>query len=120
MQCDTCTRKSESWVEKEVAPNYIVSCCKECAFWHDQASLDKKDHGMVAICGGMHFRIGPKDAKVKGLSGTVWTLTFNDGRVEETDNLMFQGEVPPWFCTVFTDNLRELAIKRGIQHEQKA
>jgi hypothetical protein len=99
-RCQECGRWIEyGWnvgLERSKAP---LPYCWDCEFWVDRLWLVfdtrrvfvDQDHGFCTI--------GPAKtpSKHNGFGGSWWTIAFDDGRVVETCDLWFGGQVPERF-----------------------
>jgi hypothetical protein len=81
--------------------------CFTCKFWLDLVALGAD--GRSVICGGVHQRLGTQGARVpaecRGHGGSKALVHFLDGRVVETIDLWYQGEIPARFRDRLVDNV---------------
>lgn len=80
--------------------------CFLCDSWLRRADEYNGTSKQVITHEFQHYVIGPGGgpASCKGFGGAKWVVTFDDGRVVETDDLWQQGEVPAWLRDRFTPN----------------
>lgn len=80
-------------VISDPAPYSLPICSDKCFhedFWNNTLDED------AVIVNGKCYHIGDEDSRssFRGFDGMKYTIKFNDGRVVETTNLWYQGEVP--------------------------
>lgn len=84
-------------MERERAP---IAFCWDCKFWLARIPLDGK-HFVAEGSDGLpyYYSLGPHaiPSSHNGFGGAWHTVTFNDGRVVETCDLWFGGDVPERF-----------------------
>lgn len=97
-RCEECGR----WIEYGFfvgfeRSNAPLPYCWDCQFWVKRLVHDPRrvfvdqSHGYCTIGGAA------APSKHNGFAGAWWTITFDDGRVVETCDLWFGGEVPERF-----------------------
>jgi hypothetical protein len=81
--------------------------CFTCKYWLDLVALGVD--GRSIICAGIHQRLGTQTERVapelRGHSGRKARVHYLDGRVVETVDLWYQGEIPQRFRDQLADNV---------------
>ena len=90
--CEGCfTPRSKGWT------------CFTCEFWGGVAA----DRATVVVDGAA-YSIGPENEQFKGFGGRAFRVKYRNGKVRETSNLWYRGEVPPSHRAVLKDNAKFL------------
>lgn len=81
--------------------------CFHCDFW--LGKIQEYKSPKTVVVDGKHYRMGEKSCDKKafnGFGGARFRIEFFDGRIEETDNLWCQGDIPEMFRARLPDNAR--------------
>lgn len=91
--------------------------------WFWRKYVADKDSPRVVRVNHTHYCIGEanRSGEMAGFGGRQWKIRFNDGRVEQTKNLWFQGIIPPKFREELPDNaVFEKSDEQIAQEKQHA
>jgi len=79
--------------------------CFHCDHWVEWEK--RKDDPRVARIEGGHYRYSdPTDKGFRGFGGRKFVIQFDDGRLIESSNLWFQGDIPDRFRERLPDNAK--------------
>jgi endogenous inhibitor of DNA gyrase (YacG/DUF329 family) len=87
MNCIICGKEIEK--SQYMHKTLCSSKCFNIDFWND--CLDEE---AIIIDGTCYHDGGKTNSSIKGFGGRTFKIQTNDGRIIETDNLWFNGEVP--------------------------
>ena len=76
-------------------------------YWTELLARDaKRPNHSVAIIDGHHYIIEDENSsdQFRGFGGDKFTITFKDGKVVNTTNLWYQGEIPEECRHLYPDN----------------
>ena len=98
-------------IERSQYTNKVIcsSECYEVDFWNDML-LIKDDPNTVRI-DGTHYIIGyeKQDGGFRGFCGRKFKIEFFDGRIIDTTNLWYQGEIKEGYKELLPDNAKFIA-----------
>lgn len=77
--------------------------CFGCAFWTEKAALAHTRES-VRVKGNLYFIEDENSKCERGFGGQYHKIKFTSGRVVESTNLWYNGEVPEHFKSVLSDN----------------
>lgn len=89
------------------------------SFW--QGQLAQRERAFVA--GGKHYRHNgwrSGAADMRGFGGAAFTIFFNDGRIVHTNDLWFQGEIPPKYREQLPDDAVLVSGRHDTRPDQPA
>lgn len=90
--------------DKEISSVMRVNhACFTCAYWL-AAALKKDDPCSVRVKGVQYWVGDEKSICERGFGGSYHKIRFADGRVVETTNLWYNGEVPSFMKGALQDN----------------
>lgn len=94
------------WYPEKRERLLATSTCFLCDNWLELATKYDGNPKQVVTPDYGHYVIGSGggSSSTKGFGGTRWRVTFNDGRVVQTDDLCQQGPIPEWMRDRFTPN----------------
>jgi hypothetical protein len=103
--CHVCSNKAKVHYDKITSFRMLSELlCFHCLFWTEKVEI--KDAQYVARINGKHYEIaedtGPDSCR--GFGGQKYKIKFNDGRIVETRNLWYQGDIPEYFKAQLPDN----------------
>jgi hypothetical protein len=99
--CPSC---GKSYIRCHTPDSYIGNNCFDCSFWLDKAEYSDYMASHQVIIKGEHFMLGETDSFIRGFGGRKFKIQFFDGRIIETNNLWYQGEIPEQFRSMLPDN----------------
>lgn len=79
--------------------------CYTCQFWLDRMNFDSSQS--IRVKGNHYYNEGRGPEvphQCRGFSGRSWRIKFFDGRILETVDLWYQGEIPERFRDRLPDN----------------
>lgn len=99
--CVECGKEQAPLYKESVKREMIrLSLCFECLCWTQWIGKEN-----AVVVKGVHYSIEPTPlGDSYGYGGARFSVVFNTGRVEETNNLWFQGTIPEWFRSRIPDN----------------
>lgn len=106
--CPSC---GKSYTRRHTPHSYIRNNCFDCSFWLEKTDYpdDIKNHQV--IIDSQHYLFHETDSFIKGFGGRRFKIQFFDGRIIETNNLWFQGEIPDQFRSILQDNAVFLPVE---------
>jgi len=113
--CPSC---GTSYIRRHTPESYIGNNCFDCSFWLEKTDYpdDMKTHQV--IIDGQHYLFHDTDSFIKGFGGRRFKIQFFDGRIIETNNLWFQGEIPDQFRSMLPDNADFLLVETKNNSEK--
>ena len=107
----TCPSCGKCYARRHTPESYIGNNCFDCSFWLEKTDYpdDMKNHQV--IIDGQHYLFHETDSFIKGFGGRRFKIQFFDGRIIETNNLWFQGEIPDQFRSMLPNNAVFLPVK---------
>lgn len=95
------TRKTLGQVGPEVSISYKKYYHNAEDFWDEQL----RDRSNAIVINHTHYRIGEENSSLRsGFGGRKYKIEFKDGRTVTTNNLWYQGVIPPALWNKFPDN----------------
>jgi DNA-directed RNA polymerase subunit RPC12/RpoP len=107
----TCPSCGKSFERRHTPESYIGNNCFDCSFWLEKTDYPDYMKTHQVIIDGQHYLFHETDSFIKGFGGRRFKIQFFDGRIIETNNLWFQGEIPDQFRSIFPDNAVFLPVK---------
>jgi hypothetical protein len=106
IKCRICGKKedTERWIKSAGDEMRKEKLCFTCNYWNGHA---KEAASLKSVrAKGIHYWIGNEGSNesMRGFSGRRFKIKFKDGRVVETTNLWYQGEIPEHFKKHLPDN----------------
>jgi len=110
----------------EIERHYNVMAegeCFECWHWRINYEADQQGRNF-AIIDGHHYVIEPDKPNCNhqscfcGFGGHRFAIEFLDGRIIETRNLWYQGEISPYWRQFMPDNARFLPTMKWAEDNQ--
>lgn len=85
--------------------------CFHCNFWRNNYEND--EHRKFAIVNGTHYVLRENNANsyFKGFGGAKFVFKFNDGHIEECNNVWYQGNIPDGYWREFMPDNAEIVEK---------
>jgi len=101
----TCPSCGKCYTRRHTPESYIGNNCFECSFWLGKTDYpDYMKNHQVIIDGQHYMAYAETDSFIKGFGGRRFKIQFFDGRIIETNNLWFQGEIPDQFRSMLPEN----------------
>jgi hypothetical protein len=107
----TCPSCGKSYTRLHTPDSYIGNNCFDCSFWLGKTDYPDYMANHQVIINGEHFMLGETDSFVRGFGGREFIIQFFDGRIIETNNLWYQGEIPEQFRSMLPDNAVFIPVK---------
>ncbi len=102
--CDCCGKKYETILDEDA---YLWDNCFDCSFWLKKTILPKENEARRVVVKGKHYMIATETGGgFKGFGGRPFRIRFFDGRGIDTNNLWYQGDIPPEFRVLLPDNAK--------------
>jgi DNA-directed RNA polymerase subunit RPC12/RpoP len=106
--CPSC---GKSFERRHTPESYIGNNCFDCSFWLGKTDYPDYMKNHQVIINGQHYLFHDTDSFIKGFGGRRFKIQFFDGRIIETNNLWFQGEIPDQFRSILQDNAVFLPVE---------
>jgi hypothetical protein len=107
----TCPSCGKSYTRRYTPESYIGNNCFDCSFWLGKTDYPDYMKNHQVIINGEHFMLGETKGHFRGFGGRRFRIQFFDGRIIETKNLWFQGEIPDQFRSMLPDNAVFLLVE---------
>ena len=124
MKCFVCHNEIAESLFNDNVPPMCSNECHRINFWNEKAEkYAKNENGYsnrVVIVNGGHYTYHDEvpNAYFKGFGGRQFKVKFNDGRVIQTKNMWFQGDIPEEFRDRLSDNAVFQCSDEDIQNTQ--